>query len=332
MPINLNRVIPLGSNFRGNDSIIRNENINRFESKNWLVMPIVAQSWLGDHCAWFWGGVVGIVLLAGVIIYFRIKCRKKLSLIIEQQVLVRTLELNAAIEELGQSELTLLKSNQMKDKLMTMVLHDLRSPIRFVTTLSDNLLENHLSFDEDTMSLKLSELSRGVGGIKDFTEDFFLWVRLQHEEFGFNSSCFPIQRLFDELAGLYENITSLNGSRLCIGQSTVHCNTDYQILAFILRNLIDNANKYTIGGTITINCEVVEDLVVIRVSDTGQGMTEAQIEAFLDPAAGVSMQRTGSFLVMEMLRHIHGSLIIESNVGMGSRFLVNIPYNKVDSL
>ena len=275
---------------------------------------------------WFYLLVLaGICLLVYLISSIRVSNLKNRSRMLEEQIASRTLELNKTIEVLGQSELALLKSNQAKDKVITMVLHDLRSPIRFMVTISNYLANNHDRLSKQALGDLLAELKSGSLGLNEFSESFFKWAVTQQERFTVSKSRFALQDLFTDIGNLYQEIVKANNNQLQIEITDLSCYTDYQSLAMVLRNLIDNANKNTHNGFITLNASSDQFNLFISVSDTGKGLTQTQINHFLDEDRNLGNEETGSLLILQMLNMTNGKLAIESKVGIGSAFHICLP-------
>lgn len=252
----------------------------------------------------------------------RIKNLEDRSRQLEQIVNTRTLELKASVEELTRSQSALLKSTRVKDNVISMVLHDLRSPISFLNAISTYLLKSHVSLDSRALTQKLTELESGTQALNDFTQKFFDWAKSQHEDFKVTKNMFPIQDLFDDIASLYKKILNINNNRLIVNPTNLICYTDYQILALVIRNLIDNANKNTSNGVISLLAHLSDDDIIISVSDTGTGLTDDQIRLFLDKGKGLSHEGIGSTLVLSVLDKINGKLHISSSAESGSTFSI----------
>ena len=277
------------------------------------------------HNWWF---ILLAFLVATLISYMlnqrRIKSLKLKSQLLEQEVSTRTIELSQAIEELGQSELALLKSNQVKDKIITMVLHDLRSPLRFLSTLCNNLVQTYQTLSDQDLKSKLIDLKLGTKGLESFTEQFFVWALAQQDGFKIHKSSFDLSKLFSELCTLYDEIVKINNNQLVCCETNLSCHTDYHILALIVRNLVDNANKNTRSGLITVKATQDHHSLTLAISDTGPGLTKDQIAAYYDDTRALGSLGTGSILVMGMLQKIDADLHIETVQGSGSTFYVRL--------
>ena len=90
----------------------------------------------------------------------------------------------------------------------------------------------------------------------------------------------------------------------------------------VIRNLIDNANKNTHDGEITLSCREERGQLMISISDTGQGLSDEQISLFMSRDRQAGNRGTGSLLIHTMLDYIQGSISIASQPGRGSTFTI----------
>jgi signal transduction histidine kinase len=103
----------------------------------------------------------------------------------------------------------------------------------------------------------------------------------------------------------------------------------------ILVNLVMNAVKYTPvgGGTVTLSCTVTGDSVIAEVADTGCGIPSEKLEAIFDPFVQLSTGLTdrhggvglGLAISRDLARGMGGDLVVQSTVGVGSRFTLTLP-------
>jgi signal transduction histidine kinase len=131
-----------------------------------------------------------------------------------------------------------------------------------------------------------------------------------------------LNALFEEIASLYNELFKVNHNRLTIVHTDLECVTDYQILSVIIRNMIDNANKNTTDGEITLSSREENGQMQVSISDTGQGLTDEQIVLFMSRDRQAGNRGTGSLLIHTMLDYIQGSISIVSEPGRGSTFTI----------
>lgn len=284
------------------------------------VAPWFYQTW------WFYLLVaVFISLVSFFITWFRARMLQQRNRKLKEIITRQTDDLTRTVAQLKVSEQELQASNQMKDRVTAMVLHDLRSPVRFLHTISKQLLQYYDTMSEEERRHTLSMLMNSTGSLNDFTEQFFVWAASQHKGFRINIETFELNELFVEMQELYADIVSINGNKIVNDPVQIKATTDRQILAVIIRNLVDNANKSTYNGTITLTAELSDGQLEIAVADTGKGLSEAAIDDFFNDNDTSGNRGNGSTIVKTLLQKIGGTLKIEVENGKGTTFLLRLP-------
>lgn len=265
-----------------------------------------------------------LLLLSSVFIYWLVKLRTRFlqarNRKLKTQVALQTRHLNRMVHQLTRSEEALQQSNQAKDNIITTVLHDLRSPVRFIYTISKHVASGHRTMQEDALDEHLQELKNSTASLNSFTDQFFTWALSQHRSFSATFSHEPLADLFQETEALYTDIMSANGNKLIVTPTAICCYTDPQLLATILRNLLDNANKNTSNGTVTLAAVRAEDSVIIIVNDTGKGFKPEALRAFLNKDKTDPRSGKGSFIILHLLGLLGGYLEAVSEPGKGTEF------------
>ena len=203
---------------------------------------------------------------------------------------------------------------------MMMITHDLRPPVRFLNTISSHLEKNHTLHDSNTQQKYLRSINSFTRSLWIFIEQFFTWAVCRHEGFKVKREKISLSEIFDDMSRLYSDILLHNHNKLNIVCANITCFSDKDILSLILRNLIDNAGKYIQNGTVTLSANIENNALIISVKDTGRGLTQEQIDMFIDIGKG---HNTGmrSKIILNMLKN-NGNLSITSEIGLGSNFTV----------
>jgi signal transduction histidine kinase len=193
-----------------------------------------------------------IILIIKMRTTYLIKEKKKLEQIIED----KTTEIRQAFIELSNSEKNLIESNLIRKKLVNVLAHDIRSPLKAILFLSnyvkDKLNESKYE-DLDEPIHMVSEVSNSVQSIFDLASDFLVWYNLsQDDNFEFEVDSFELNEALDSTIKIYGPLINTKGNKLILNVEKVNIKGDRSIYAIILRNLIDNANKYTLDGNIKI--------------------------------------------------------------------------------
>jgi len=217
-------------------------------------------------------------------------------------------------------------------KIISILAHDIRNPLVSIKNIIDLKQNDILDADEAAAMMEL------VGGQLNSTikmvEDVVNWGQLQlqaGQQLHFDE--INLSRLADTVfASIKLKSTEKKNNLVNLIAKEVTINTDKNILEFILRNLVSNANKFTQNGSITIYSFKENDRTLIHVSDTGVGMTSDLIASILNgnefnPGLGTNNEKgsgLGLLLVKEFIDHINGSIFIESAVGKGTTFKIII--------
>lgn len=258
-----------------------------------------------------------IVLLAGLILVllnFRTQFLRKQNFRLQVKVEDRTLELE--------------QSTLLKEKLISVIMHDLRSPL-----FSQALLINHL--DEKYDALDKAEIREILGYLKEssnkmcqFSSDFLIWYNSQKGGFVIKSEPIALEEFVRETGAFYEDMARRKGISIEYDiPPGLTIFSDRNILSIILRNLVDNAVKYTQQGSVRIVAEQTDGLIRIRVADTGPGMSAAKIGEILSYTEEETYRATATFgyrFITELLRKLGGTLGIESGPGSGTMVIVNL--------
>ncbi|HAQ65769.1 MAG TPA: hypothetical protein DCR43_07965 [Bacteroidales bacterium] len=247
----------------------------------------------------------------------------QLTMIRQRQEL---LDLNIKLQS---SNKMLEEANEAKDKLLTIIGHDLRGPIGNINNLLHLILENQL--DGNDRNELLQETILSVQGTYFLLENLLFWAKSQRNEIEF----YPEEVNLNEL--IVETIHSLQSTavdkNIVVSSHLDDTDTvtgDSNMLAVVIRNLISNAIKFTSsGGTVVIETHLNQNHKLwVSVTDTGVGLSADQIEKLLTPGIHNSSRGTqnekgtgvGLSLCSDFLRHHGSSLKIDSSPNKGSTF------------
>jgi PAS domain S-box-containing protein len=242
---------------------------------------------------------------------------------------IKNLE-NALIER--EEHLKLL--NAEKDKLFSIISHDLRSPFNSFLMLTEMLMDDSIPLDADETKRLTASMYKSATNLYDLLENLLSWSRLQRGLTVLEPS--PIQ-LADNVDACLESFsTSINRKMLEVTNNIpgdLKVMADPNLIGSILRNLISNAIKFTpLKGTLTVAAnETSDNEVIISVTDTGIGMSPDLMKKLFsieikgrkgtdgEPSSGL-----GLILVKDFVEKHGGQLNVESTENMGSTFSFNL--------
>jgi signal transduction histidine kinase len=241
-------------------------------------------------------------------------------------------ELLSQSEMLEEQTLELMRLNEAKDKLFSIIGHDLRTPIGGLKSFMDFINEDELSPEEFVNFSK--ELKVNIDNVYIMLETLLEWSQSQIRGIINNPTYINIKELVEEKVKLFADVAKskqLSLSHEIVKDIFVFADMNY--IRLILRNLLSNAIKFTPnGGIISIKSEENADFIILIVQDTGIGMTQEQIDNSFKKDLKHSQKGTqgergaglGLWLVKEFIEASKAEIWIESKLGSGSKFCIKL--------
>lgn len=241
-----------------------------------------------------------------------------------------------AEEELKKSTQNLIKLNETKDRFISIISHDLRTPFSSILGFTDLLAnDDELTDDERKQYIKyIQESSRSMLALVNSLLD---WTRLQTGRIKFEPEKIDVSKV------ITDSVNALSGSAMQKGiEVTSYVNqslflfVDKHLITQVFNNLISNAIKFTNrGGVITISTEAVANsrFVKFNVKDTGVGIKEDDLAKLFSVDAKFTSEGTagekgsglGLSLVKEIVEKHGGTILVESEYGKGTEFIFTLP-------
>lgn len=232
---------------------------------------------------------------------------------------------------LNEEKLRLLNSE--KDKLFSVIGHDLRGPISAFIGLTEMFADESYNITPDEMKTLAKQMNNSARSLHGLLENLLEWARMQREEVKVEKDYVVLFQLFERIQSLFrENLQAK--SLVFVNQLPpgLRVLADENMLFALTRNLVSNAIKFTPrGGRITISqAETVPSETGFRVCDTGIGIPTVILEGLfkLDSKTnrpgteGETSTGLGLVLVREFAERNSGRIIVDSEVGKGTCFTV----------
>lgn len=229
----------------------------------------------------------------------------------------------------------LQKSNETKDRLFSLISHDLRGPI----TSFHNIARLVSRYNKQNEREKIDQLSQkidlSVNKLNTLLNNLLNWALTQTNELHCRLENVNVNALLQEVTGLYSD--ELLQKEIAIN---VQCCedavalADHNMLTAVLRNLLSNAIKYTPrGGTITFAANKADDMLHITVTDSGIGIDEDKLPLIFEPHERKSTSGTenekgtglGLLVVKQFVAMQNGNISIQSKPGNGTIVHVALP-------
>lgn len=266
-----------------------------------------------------WGMISGLSLLTllAMVLYVNNKKRKKMNLLLEEQ------------------KEKLQRINNTKDKFFSIISHDLRGPVASFSGLSQ-LIKMYVSSNQTDELIELTEdIDKSVQGVSDLLDNLLNWAIQQQGHIPNIPEKVALNDIVQEMVNTFEN--TARGKEISL---TSNVKEDLQLWVdrnstmTIVRNLVNNALKFTKpGGEVTIHGSLGNNEAIIKVMDTGIGISGEKLEELFvlkdrkrswgtdgEKGLGIGLQ-----LVYEFVEMNNGTLEVESEEGKGTSFVVKLP-------
>jgi signal transduction histidine kinase len=231
----------------------------------------------------------------------------------------------------------LITANSVKDRLLSVMSHDIKSPLNSLRGILQ--LYNRGAINRDEFMNFTQHIENDLNKTSILVENILYWTASQLKGVQVHRESFDLQKLIAENINLFETIST--NKKISIEHNVpagLVINTDKNILNLVIRNLVSNAIKFSFeGGKIKIDVATDDKRIQIRVTDQGTGMDEEILDTLLAPELTVSTSGTrnekgtglGLALCREYLEKAGGELTVESAKGEGSSFNIIIPITVV---
>lgn len=248
-------------------------------------------------------------------------------------------ERNNLIEELSMVKEKLDLLNLQKDKVCSIIAHDLRSPFSGLLGISKALADNIESLTQEEIRDFAKALKDSIESTYKLLENLLEWSRLQRGILPFEPDYINLKEILEGIVYVQEVKAKEKGIALVNNvPDDLAVYADYNMLSTVLRNLVSNAIKFTPkGGKVEIASKDNGDFVEVSVKDTGIGIPEEMIPHLFKIGAKTSRSGTegepssgfGLVLCKELIDKHLGKIWVESQVGKGTTFYFAIPHNNL---
>lgn len=268
---------------------------------------------------------------------------------VERQMAMGALEevtegFRAAKEEAEQARESADAANLAKSEFLSRMSHELRTPLNAILGFSQLLFKQDFTPAQQEMVQHILQAGRHL---LDLINEVLEIARIESGHILLSLEPVQVRETVEEVFSLLTPMASGLRVELRGGddpQLEAHVLADRQRLKQALLNLCANAIKYNrLGGSIRVTCEAVRDigapqgettasLLRIRVTDTGMGIAAADLKQLFVPFMRVGAEKTtiegtglGLALSRSLMQAMGGSIGVESTVGVGSTFWLQLP-------
>jgi signal transduction histidine kinase len=238
-------------------------------------------------------------------------------------------------KELEEQNSQLHQMNDVKNKLFSIVSHDLKSPFNAFMGITDLMLSN---FEEDFndkeyFHIRLQLLNEMAHNLYDLTENLLNWANLNVSEIKPKLRLVPIDAIIQKQKNVLRPMWMKKNIRINENvPDELMVNIDPDIIAIVIRNLISNSIKFSFkNGLIDVNAGMKDGFLEISIADYGIGMNPQQVaNVFVgyNSTRGTDNEKgsgIGLITCKEFVEKLNGKIEVRSELNRGTTFKITIP-------
>ncbi|MEZ4973823.1 MAG: tetratricopeptide repeat protein [Cyclobacteriaceae bacterium] len=272
-----------------------------------------------------WGyiyiGFFIVGLMIAIILYYSNKRIKKVNQQLEEKT-----------EEVGMQAAQLSSINKTKDKLLSIISHDIRSPLSSLRGMLSIAQSGNVTTDE--FAKLTTRIGSQLDSVYDDLGNLLQWTQSQLQGLNVKPEKFDLMAVSDDVVDLFQTTAKAKNIVLTNKiKAVTYVMADVNHVRIILRNFISNAIKFSgEGGTIEIFMSDQNEMVKVSVKDDGTGISDEDIPKLFNSSAHFSRSGTanekgmgvGLLLTKEFVEKNDGKVTVESEQGKGSTFSFTI--------
>lgn len=277
--------------------------------------------------------VIALSMLVIIILYKTKKQKHRVNkklMLKNQEIIAQKNILDQQKGQLLEQKEKLRQLNDLKDKTLSVISHDFRSPLIMIQSLLDLHTSDMLS--EEELRDHLPIVSRQVGMVSEMLNDMLTWARKQFSDFKIELEPVRAYSQTESAIGQLKPFAEERGIEIinCIPKDVV-VYTEEEVFKIIARNLISNAMKFSPNdGKIMIGHGEDEEYHWISVSDEGEGISEEAAQDILNNRIMKDVKKgknagIGIFISKQFIEAGGGRLKINSIPGNGATFSFGLP-------
>lgn len=237
-------------------------------------------------------------------------------------------------QELANTVDKLEKLNSTKDYFFSILAHDLKDPVLALTEMMSYMKSNLRKIDRKELEIYIDNMYGASAGVYELLINLLNWSRSQSTKIDYKPSSWNLREMVEKNGRVLQ--AQLDNKQIHLEVHVDHGNfvfADYNMIDTVLRNILSNAIKFTdYNGRIEVNAARNGEHIVIRVTDTGVGMSPAQVQRLFSlekagTSAGTAGEKgigLGLVIAKEFIEANKGTIWAESTPEQGSSFYIQL--------
>ena len=225
-------------------------------------------------------------------------------------------------------------SNATKDKMFSIISHDLRGPIGNLKSMIEFIAENPKEFDMKELLEIISSLQESSSQTYELLENLLSWAKTQQNDLEFKPNVYDLADLLEFSINFSQEIAKSKNITISTSfPENISIVGDENMIKATVRNLISNAIKFSNNGDkVTVGYQANKEHVLLWIKDTGIGISEENLSKIFDDESYFSTFGTnrekgsglGLKLCKEFVKKNNGEIWVESELDIGTTFFFTL--------
>lgn len=228
--------------------------------------------------------------------------------------------------------------NKTKDKLFSIIAHDLRSPFTVIQGFSNVLIKDLPNLSPEEAKNYLQCIYQSSVNTLELLDKLLLWAKKQSGQINFKPENIKLKPIIIDTVEFLKSAANFKNIQINYSvPDELYITADREMLKTILRNLIHNSIKYTKNnGKVNITADKKESSTIIKIEDNGIGMNETTQKNLFEIDSKKTVPGTegekgsglGLLICYEFIKAHNGTISFESELGKGTTFILSFPDQK----
>ncbi len=228
--------------------------------------------------------------------------------------------------------------DQMKRSFLANVSHEIRTPMNAIVGFSNLLTDNN--YNNDQKKFFIDEINKNSKELLRLIDNILLTASVESENLKLNMEFFSLEKMMDSLyMEFYDLLKEQNRNNLKLllkkdkSNKNIQLFSDPEKLKQAIQNLLDNALKFTVEGSVEFGYRMIDDRIEFFITDTGKGIDDTKFKHIFNKfhrveEGSVNSEKglgIGLSIADKLIKLLGGKLTFKSTLGKGSSFQFKIP-------
>jgi signal transduction histidine kinase/ligand-binding sensor domain-containing protein len=303
--------------------------LNGFGADNYTYKRLSFYITVPLYKRWWFIVLVGCCFAALFYLLYKLRTRqyKLKQKRLEQQVAEKT-------KELQQQNEILEKNNTIKTRLISIISHDIVTPLKFVTVAGKELLDKKERMPEQLQQETIMEMTNTAQELQLLSTNILNWIKYQNENRRMAKETFFVQDVVRQVSSILNSLARQKKLEIINEvDADLEVTQYFEPLKILIYNLITNAIHFTSTGGIYITSSKTDSNIIISVKDNGSGMSQEQIrnileDRFLISAANIDNKKghgLGYLIIKDLIKMMGATIQIDSELSIGTTVHILLP-------